>query len=259
MDREGYFMIIPEIVWAADIKDKAKLLYGHITVLVEKKGYCFATNNYFAEKLGVKSKKVISTYLKELEDLNLITTELIYESGSKQVKERRIRVNLYRIGPGGKINTRPIRKMSGDNKTSINKTSTLSTAGAGDGIKPPHNFTHPIEQAKAQVLDFENDWALLTKTYYPDFDRSILNRKVVNKQKDRFRDFDKEERAKIIEWFIKYKHKLRENQVWLGTFFDNNETLEDIAEFFRNLKSKRPVSEFKGDVKNNFDPNRENY
>jgi len=85
----SYYMIIPATVWDADIKDKAKLCYGHITVLANKKGYCFANNAYFAERLGC-SITSSSRYISELEKLGVITTKLIYKKDSKEVEQRRI-------------------------------------------------------------------------------------------------------------------------------------------------------------------------
>ena len=86
----SYYMIIPATVWNSDIKDKAKLIYGHITVLANQKGYCWATNSHLAKAVGVKNKETVSGYISDLKELGVITTQVILKKGTKQVEERRI-------------------------------------------------------------------------------------------------------------------------------------------------------------------------
>ena len=126
-EKPSYYMIIPATVWAADIKDKAKLCYGHITVLANKQGYCFATNAYLAEQLGC-SPTSASRYISELEQLGVITTQLIYKKDSKEVEQRRIYLSTNLTiaadntvkGPTDEIDRGPTDEIDRDNSTSIN-------------------------------------------------------------------------------------------------------------------------------------------
>ena len=52
----------------------AKLLYGDIKLLCHCKGYCFATNGFLANNLGVTSR-TITRILKELENAGFIRIE----------------------------------------------------------------------------------------------------------------------------------------------------------------------------------------
>ena len=95
MDKEfpSYYSIIPATVrYDHNLKANEKLMYGEITALASKKGYCWAENRYFAELYDVH-KITISKWLKNLEDNGYIRTELKYVYGTKQVSKRLIYIN----------------------------------------------------------------------------------------------------------------------------------------------------------------------
>lgn len=89
----SYYANIPATVrYDKDLKANEKLLYGEITALANKNGYCWAENNYFAELYGVK-KGTVSGWISQLEKKGYVKTELIYQKGSKQVSRRFIYIN----------------------------------------------------------------------------------------------------------------------------------------------------------------------
>lgn len=63
----GYYAIIPATVRYSDLIPNAKLLYGEITALCNKEGYCYASNSYFADLYGVDIKQV-SRWIGNLSD-----------------------------------------------------------------------------------------------------------------------------------------------------------------------------------------------
>lgn len=89
-------MNIPATVWSANISTTAMLCYGHITVLANKEGYCYASNNYFKEVLKVSTSSVVR-YLNQLIELGVIKRKLIFESDKKTVKERRLYINAATV------------------------------------------------------------------------------------------------------------------------------------------------------------------
>ena len=85
---KSYFAVLPANVrYDTRLKDKAKLLYGEITALCNEKGFCWASNNYFAELYSI-SKGTVSKLLSELKKYGYINIELIYKDNSKEVKKR---------------------------------------------------------------------------------------------------------------------------------------------------------------------------
>ena len=90
--QRNYYAIIPANVrYDKNLKDKAKLLYGEITALCNEKGYCWASNRYFAELYSV-SIKTISTLIKNLIDNGYIYSEIIYKDGSKEIDKRYLKL-----------------------------------------------------------------------------------------------------------------------------------------------------------------------
>ena len=87
-----YYSVIPStILYNKELKANEKLLYAIITSLACKEGYCFATNKYLAEKLGV-NPKTISSWISDLKDRNFIIVELI-RNENKQIIQRKIYIN----------------------------------------------------------------------------------------------------------------------------------------------------------------------
>ena len=64
-------MIPAQVRYAPDIPAGAKLLYGEISSLTDARGYCFASNKYFAELYGV-GIRTIQRYLDALKNAGLI-------------------------------------------------------------------------------------------------------------------------------------------------------------------------------------------
>ena len=88
--KKAYYAIIPANVrYDKDLTPNAKLLYGEITALCNEKGFCWASNSYFANLYEVSNKSV-STWINQLAERGYVKTQLIYAKGTKEVRERRI-------------------------------------------------------------------------------------------------------------------------------------------------------------------------
>lgn len=86
-NKPSYYAVIPAEVRYANISSSAKLLYGEVTALCSKEGYCWASNRYFGELYNVSARS-ISEWISELKDAGFITYEIENEN------ERKIRLTI---------------------------------------------------------------------------------------------------------------------------------------------------------------------
>ena len=130
--QKSYYAIIPANVrYDKDLAPNAKLLYGEITALCNEKGYCWASNQYFAELYGV-SVLSVKRWVNSLVNKGYVYRILTYKQNSKEVDKR-----ILSIDSGIKIDTTSVQKCydpsikndtsssiknDTDNNTSINNT-----------------------------------------------------------------------------------------------------------------------------------------
>lgn len=129
--QRSYYAIIPANVrYDKDLAPNAKLLYGEITALCNEKGYCWATNQYFAELYNV-SDRTIKNWISQLTDKGYIQRSVKYREGTKEIEQRKLSIGRennfttpgnYFPDPREKNFTPPGEKNFPDNNTSINNT-----------------------------------------------------------------------------------------------------------------------------------------
>ena len=94
-DKPNYYAIIPaEVRYNPNINANEKLLYGEISALSNKYGYCIATNEYFALLYNV-STRTITDWIKALEDMTYLSSEIEvkrYDDGTIK-KIRKLYIN----------------------------------------------------------------------------------------------------------------------------------------------------------------------
>ncbi len=94
----GYYAVIPaEVRYDQDLKPNAKLLYGELTALCNQSGYCWATNEYFADLYGL-SVSTISRLITQLEQRGYIRTEM---AATATGSERRIYAGAFVVQTRG--------------------------------------------------------------------------------------------------------------------------------------------------------------
>ncbi|HBZ12635.1 MAG TPA: hypothetical protein DEO51_02630 [Clostridiales bacterium] len=75
ISKPTYYSIIPaDVRYDKDLMDKAKLLYSEITALSNSMGYCYASNQYFADLYSITIRQV-QTLLKDLSNKGYIKVD----------------------------------------------------------------------------------------------------------------------------------------------------------------------------------------
>lgn len=149
--KKSYYAIIPANVrYDKKLKANAKLLYGEITALANEKGYCWATNNYFAELYEVQIE-TISRWISDLEKNGYVKTIMRYKENSKEIEQRRIYINnQYPIDE--KINT-PLTEKSipycQNNQYPID-----------EKVKDNNTFNNTTNNTKEYSSHFEELWKM---------------------------------------------------------------------------------------------------
>ena len=116
----SYYAVIPANVrYDTRLSPLAKLLYGEITCLCQKEGFCWATNAYFA-KLYQKSTRWISNVINLLAKCGYISIELKYKKETKEIEARYISLkDISRKSVTENFHT-PMEENFQENNTSIN-------------------------------------------------------------------------------------------------------------------------------------------
>lgn len=162
--QRAYYAIIPANVrYDKELTPNAKLLYGEITALCNERGYCWASNQYFAELYGV-SKKSVSGWINSLVAKGYITSHVLYKEGTKEIQNRHLSLNTpieENVNTYGKkreypieenVNT-PIEENVKENNT-VPNTTTNNTYEYREKRK---RFTPPsVEEVQAYCTERKN-------------------------------------------------------------------------------------------------------
>ena len=90
----GFWAVIPATVfYDPSIPWGAKVLYTQISNLANLKGYCWASNAYFAKRFATQ-ERTISNWISKLRDAGHIIVRFEYFPGSKKIKKRHIRLSI---------------------------------------------------------------------------------------------------------------------------------------------------------------------
>lgn len=130
----AYYAIIPANVrYNKNLPPNAKLLFGEITALCNKEGFCWATNRYFAKIYNVDNSS-ITRWIALLKTYGYICLKMQYKKGTKNIEHRNIYVTNEDT-PILKNKYTPILKNEAGINTSTNKDTVVSIMRAKCSLK----------------------------------------------------------------------------------------------------------------------------
>lgn len=124
----NYFAVIPaDVRYDDQIPANAKLLYGEISALVGADGFCYASNQYFANVYGM-SEDTITRLISKLERAGYIVRELERDNTGQVVRRKLyLKVSVPDEQPLGNLSsTSRIKNLEGTGQK-VGKTNTSNT------------------------------------------------------------------------------------------------------------------------------------
>ena len=197
--KKSYYAIIPaEVRYDEQLPPNAKLLYGEITSLCNEKGYCWATNQYFADLYKV-SKITVSRWISTLNKKGYIAVETLYKEGTKEIIGRHLYI----------VNT-PINK-------NVNRYIQNDLEGINEIVNTPINKN---VKDNNKVINIKiNNKLRVSKHKYGEYSHVLLTDKEHTHLLDLYGD-SLDEHIKILDEYIetsgkKYKNHSLVIQKWV--------------------------------------------
>lgn len=208
----GAFGVIPNaILYDKRLKNGEKILYTFISSLSNKSGYCFASNAYLSEAVGV-TKNTIKIYLKKLEELNYINRA--YKNGAEDDNVER-KIYLHYDGLFEKDEEDPARKSGWgwhENRAGSSTKIGLGVARKSGHIIKQDNNTSIIKQdnnsSKGELEKRRDSFRIITDKFNGAATEYDLNKiiKLSDKRKAKLKArLDELGEGKIIEAIDKIK------------------------------------------------------
>lgn len=167
----AYYAVIPaDVRYDQELNANAKLLYGELTSLCSKTGYCWATNDYFAELYGL-SPRTVTRLISKLEERGYIRCEMV---PTKKGSERRIYAGIFVAERGvdknddtplDKTVQRGVDKNVYQNNTSMNIKQDITPYSPPEGEAPP--VEPETKKGKRKAEPYRLDWFEAFWTKYP--------------------------------------------------------------------------------------------
>ena len=220
-EKPSYWAVIPAAVrYDKKLPPNAKLLYGEVTALSDKHGYCYAQNSYFVDLFGL-SERSITRLLGILVERGYLRIDVVRDSETQEVLERRIYATYGKCGevpppPDNFVRTppdisdgTPPDKNGGENNTSIDHIPPIVPQGGQAKMKKAKSI--PVWKPER----FEKFWK-----FYPKHNDRVSAVREWDRLKPPDELIDEIARAllwqtKDPDWPVPYACRYLKNQRWM--------------------------------------------
>ena len=205
-EKPNYYAVIPANVrYDNDLNANSKLLYGEISALSNKYGYCVATNEYFSNLYSV-STRTITDWIKQLEVKHYVRTEIEtkrYEDGTIK-KVRKTYINHIEKEQQDHIEDLPQDHI--EENFSYNNTSNINNINKKEIYKEKVFKKPTLEEVESYCKERNNG---IDAEYFIDYYTKIgwvygKNRIPIKDWKSCIRTWERNNKTKTEpEWFYK--------------------------------------------------------
>jgi hypothetical protein len=250
--KPNFYAIIPASVrYDTDLSSSEKLFYAEITAMSNERGYCWATNSYFAELFDV-SKNTITRWVASLKSKNHVKVSLNFEDKKMTYRKiyplnKNVDTPLQKCSGGTHKNVdTPLYKNVDHNSTSINTTS--NNKSRAKRFSPPS-----LDEVKQYCEERNNE---IDPEYFIDFYTSknwMIGKNKMKDWKAAVRTWEKKEKSfakkekepnQISDYDQKEKNLLAQLKKSLiqvyGDFTDTNEQKRIVNEIRTELLKIKP-------------------
>lgn len=236
--QKSYYAIIPaEVRYDEELPPNAKLLYGEITALCNEKGYCWASNQYFAELYGVSALSV-KRWVNSLVTKGYVYRRLTYKPNSKEVDKR-----ILSIDGGIKIDTTSVQKcydpsIKNDTSSSIKNDTDNNTVINNTFNNKKDVYTHKHKYGEYQhVLLTDKEHTHLVELYGSSLDEHI---KILDEYIETSGKSYKNHSLALQKWVHdEWEKRNKNNPVKLNSKFYAQESNQSYAEVQAELERVR--------------------
>ena len=238
---DGYWIMPNKVLFDSKLSDKEKLLYCLISSLCAEKWFCWASNDYLADKIGY-SKKNIHRLLQNIFNAWYITIKINKEFGN----QRQVFLNSLKYTEDTilKNEDTPILKIE-DNNNIIYNNNTSNTEIPKNSLLNIENDTGNLDVC-AHVESYEDIQQVIEDDTYRVKNNKLL--KCIVKMCELWYQVDKKEKPirELVEW-IKEKAEIYniKNSDWTIAQWTMLQIFDQWCEYW---KSKGKVTNHKNSV-----------